>query len=62
MAGEAAAFGMQRGGAAVNVVVAGAAGRELELAELETGAGEKREKLLGVGRCRHRVDCKRVKE
>ena len=47
--GEAAAFGVQRGGAAVDVVVAGAAGGELELAESEAGAGEQREQLLGVG-------------
>ena len=49
-AGEAAAFGVERGGAAVDVVVAGAAGGELELAEPEAGAGEEGEKLLGVGR------------
>ena len=48
VAGEAAAFGVERGGAAVDVVVAGAAGGELELAEPEAGAGEEREKLLGV--------------
>jgi hypothetical protein len=54
--GEAAAFGVKRGGAAVNVVVAGAAGGELELAELEAGAGEEGEKLLGVGG--HQCDCK----
>ena len=40
LAGEAAAFGVERGGAAVDVVVAGAAGGELELAEIEAGAGE----------------------
>ena len=49
MAGEAAAFGVEGGGAAVDVVVAGAAGGELELAELEADAGEKREKLLRRG-------------
>jgi len=49
VAGETAAFGVERGGSAVDVVVAGAAGRELELAELETGAGEEGEELLGVG-------------
>ena len=48
-AGEASALGVERGGAAVDVVVAGAAGGELELAELEADAGEKREELLGVG-------------
>jgi hypothetical protein len=44
VAGEAAAFGVERGGAAVDVVVAGevAAGGELELAEAEAGAGEER--------------------
>ena len=57
VAGEAAAFGVQRGGAAVDVVVAGAAGGELELAEAEAGAGEKREQLLGVGG--HQCDCNR---
>ena len=50
VAGEAAAFGVQRRGAAIDVVVAGAAGGELELAELEADAGEDGEKLLGVGR------------
>ena len=49
MAGEAAALGVQRGGAAVDVVVARAAGGERELAEAEADAGEKGEKLLGVG-------------
>ncbi len=49
VAGEASALGVQRGGAAVDVVVAGAAGGELELAEPEADAGEKGEKLLGVG-------------
>jgi hypothetical protein len=39
---------MQRGGAAIDVVIAGAPGGELELAESEAQAGEKREKLLGV--------------
>jgi hypothetical protein len=40
---------MERGGAAVDVVVTGAAGRKLELAKPEADAGEKGEKLLGVG-------------
>ena len=53
LAGEAAAFGVEGGGAAVDVVVAGAAGGELELAEAEAGAGEEGEQLLGVGG--HRV-------
>jgi Pentapeptide repeats (8 copies) len=61
MPGEAAAFGVQRGGAAVDVVVAGAAGGELELAELEAGAGEQGEQLLGVviffGHCSHILNC-----
>src|SRR5215472_6420457 len=48
VAGEAAALCVQRGGAAIDVVVAGAAGRKLELAELEAGAGEEREELPGV--------------
>ncbi len=55
---EAAAFGVQRGGAAVDVVVAGAAGGELELAEAKAGAGEKREKLLCVGGRCHQEDCR----
>ncbi len=50
VAREAAAFGVERGGAAVDVVVARAAGGELELAEAEARAGEEREKLLGVSR------------
>ena len=49
VAGEAAALGMKRRGAAIDVVVAGAARRKFELTELETGAGEEGEKLLGVG-------------
>ncbi len=53
LAGETTAFGVERGGAAVDVVVAGAAGGELELAEFEAGAGEKREKLLGEGGLGH---------
>jgi hypothetical protein len=48
VAGETASFSMKRGGAAVDVVVAGAAGGELELAEAEAEAGEQREQLLGV--------------
>ena len=47
--GEASTFGVQGGGAAVDVVVAGAAGGELELAEAEADSGEDREQLLGVG-------------
>jgi hypothetical protein len=41
--GETAAFRVQRGGAAVDVVVAAAAGGELEVAELEGLAGEQGE-------------------
>jgi len=48
-AGEPAAFGVQCGGAAVDVVVTGAAGGELELAEAEAGSSEDGEQLLGVG-------------
>ncbi len=48
-AGEAAAFGVERGGPAVDVVVAGAPGGELELAKFEAGACEEGEKLLSVG-------------
>jgi len=39
LAGEPAAFSVECGCAAVDIVVAGAAGRELELAEAEAGAG-----------------------
>lgn len=49
VAGEATALGVKCGGSAIDVVVAGAARRELELAELEAGAREEREELLGVG-------------
>jgi hypothetical protein len=56
VAGEASAFGVESGGSAIDVVVAGAAGGELELAELEAGAGEKREELLGVTNGGHRLD------
>ena len=49
VSGEAAAFRVECGDAAVDVVVAGAAGGELELTELEAGAGEEGEELLGVG-------------
>ena len=49
-AGEASAFGVERGGAAVDVVVAASAGGELEVAELEGLAGEQGEQLLaGAG-------------
>ncbi len=61
MPGEAAALGVQRGGAAVDVVVAGAAGGQLELAETEAGAGEKREQLLSVGWSGHQGDCSRAR-
>ena len=43
--GETAAFGMERGGAAVNVVVACPAGRKLELPQPEAGAGEQGKQL-----------------
>src|ERR1700733_14865022 len=53
-AGKASALGVQRGGAAVDVVIAAAAGRELEVAELEGLAREKGEELLAVsGGSRH---------
>ena len=55
--GEASALGVERGGAAVDVVIACAARRKLELAETKAGSGEQREQLLGVGRCGHRDDC-----
>src|SRR5579871_690672 len=45
VAGESASFGMERSGAAVDVVVACAAGRELELAKLKANARENGEQL-----------------
>src|ERR1700761_435498 len=53
-AGKASALGVQRGGAAVDVVVAAPAGGELKVAELEGLAREKGEELLAVsGGSRH---------
>ena len=51
--GQAAAFGVQSRRAAVNVVVACAAGGKLELAKLEAGAGQQFEQLLPVSGIRH---------
>ena len=48
-AGEPNAFSVERGGAAVDVVVAGAAGGKLEAAETEADGGQKREKLRSGG-------------
>jgi hypothetical protein len=49
-AGEASTFSVERGGAAVDVVVALRAGREGEVAEPERGAGEQVEEGgAGVG-------------
>src|ERR1700723_357609 len=59
MAGQTAAFSVQRGGAAIDVVVAGSARGELELAEAKAGAGKKCEELLGVRRFSHYGDCRR---
>jgi hypothetical protein len=53
VAGEAAALGMKSGGAAVDVVIAGAARGELELAKAEAETGKKSEKLLSVSRSGH---------
>jgi hypothetical protein len=53
MARQAAAFGVQRRGAAVNVVVAHASRGQLELSEAKAGSCEKREKLLRVRGCSH---------
>ena len=47
-AGEASALGVERGGAAVDVVVAGGSGGELEFAEFEGGSGEEGEQGLAV--------------
>ena len=58
MPGEATAFSVQGGGAAIDIVVAGGAGGKLELAETETGAGKKREQLLCVSWLGHRDDCR----
>jgi hypothetical protein len=52
--GEAAALGVEGGGAAVDVVIAGCAGGEGKVAEAEAEAGEERQKLLDVGRGGHR--------
>jgi len=49
VAGKPAAFGVERSGAAIDVVVARSAGREFELAELEAGVGEEGKELLSVG-------------
>ena len=46
--GEPAAFGVERGGTAIDVVIARATGGELELAKAKAGAGEQREQLLSV--------------
>jgi hypothetical protein len=53
VAGETAALGVKGGGAAVHVVIAGAARGELELAKAEAETSEKREELLGVSRGGH---------
>jgi len=54
VAGKASALGVERGGAAVDVVIACAARGELEEPEPETGSGQMREQLLGMGRAGHR--------
>ena len=46
--GEASALGVEGGGAAVDVVIAGGSGGELEFAELEGGSGEEGEEGLAV--------------
>ena len=51
--GETAAFGMERSGTAVNIVVARAAGRKLELPQPEAGAGEQGKQLGAVVRGGH---------
>jgi len=43
LAGQPSAFGVKRRRAAINVIVACAAGRELEMAEAKAGAGQDRE-------------------
>jgi hypothetical protein len=47
-AGEASAFGVQRGGAAIDVVVALCAGGESEVAEAEGGAGKQVKERVAV--------------
>jgi hypothetical protein len=49
LAGEPGAFGVKGRGAAIDVIVAGAAGGKFELAQAETDAGKNREQLLRVG-------------
>ena len=46
---EASAFGVERSSAAIDVVVAGAAGRELELTEAKADVRENGKQLLSVG-------------
>jgi hypothetical protein len=55
LASQASALGVQRGGAAIHIVVALSAGRELEVAKAEAEAGEQREQLLGVCGSGHRL-------
>ena len=57
VSGETTPFGVQRRGAAIDVIVAGASGGKLELAEAEAGAREEREKVLCVSWFGHQGDC-----
>src|SRR5580698_7860667 len=57
---EPSALGMQRGGAAVDVVVAGSARGERKVAETKADLCQKGQKLLSIGS--HQVDCKQGSE
>jgi len=49
-AGKAAAFTRQGGGAAIDVVIAGGSGRELELSQAERDAGQHLEQRVAMGK------------
>jgi len=60
VSGKATTLSVERGGPAVDIVIARAAGRELELTETKAGACKDREKLICVSRGGHQGDCKRA--
>ena len=62
VAGETAALRVQRGGAAVDVVVARASGGKLELAKPKASAGQKSEQLFAVIWIGHRNRFYRIGE
>ena len=47
--GKASALGVERGGAAIDVVIAGAAGGEFEVSQAEGFLGEEAEEILSRG-------------